>query len=250
MQSIAEVERPDRVALFLDVDGTLLDIAALPTSVIVPPSLIRSLSQAEKRLGGALALVSGRSVDDLDRLFDPLHLRASGVHGAQMRFEPGDPIRAAGDAQPLPRSLWDALIGLLEQFEGTIVENKRFSFAVHYRMAPRLGPRLRDALELLIAGFTPRIEIIDAHYAFELKSKGFDKGLAIERFLARPPFSGRAPIFIGDDTTDEAGFAAVVALGGAAYSVGTQRPGVSGVFSQPETVRTWLAEFANQGALS
>jgi trehalose 6-phosphate phosphatase len=161
MQSIAEVERPDRVALFLDVDGTLLDIAALPTSVIVPPSLIRSLSQAEKRLGGALALVSGRSVDDLDRLFDPLHLRASGVHGAQMRFEPGDPIRAAGDAQPLPRSLWDALIGLLEQFEGTIVENKRFSFAVHYRMAPRLGPRLRDALELLIAGFTPRIEIID-----------------------------------------------------------------------------------------
>ncbi len=239
----------DRTALFLDVDGTLLDLAAAPTAVVVPRGLVECIASIERALGGALALVSGRTIADLDQLFQPLHLRASGVHGAEIRYDPLTPVIVVEAAGALPARLWRSVNESLADFPGAFAEDKRFSFAVHYRAAPNCGAALREVLEQLVATEgNDEVEIIDANLAFEIKGRGFDKGSAINRFLARAPFAGRVPIFIGDDGTDEAGFAAVVRRHGAAYSVGQVRPGVGGVFSEPSMVRDWLARSAEQMA--
>ncbi len=234
------------VALFLDVDGTLLDLADWPGAVLIPPGLVAVLGRVERSLEGAMALISGRSVEELDRLFEPLRLRASGVHGAQLRFDPGKAPLAASGAVALPVSLWKSLSEVVRAFPGTFAENKRYSFAVHYRLAPEAEAPLRERIMKLVE---PRsdIQVMNAHYALELKAPGFDKGRAIEAFLATPPFRGRTPIFIGDDKTDEAGFALVSARGGYSYSVGRRRPGAIGAFAGPEAVRVWLADIANHG---
>ena len=124
------------VALFLDVDGTLLDIADRPDRVVVPAGLVDALARAERRLDGALALVTGREIAEIDRLFRPLKLRAAVVHGAELRFDPdAAPTPFPGTAE-LPASLWNGLTEALREFPGTFAENKRYSFAVHYRLAP------------------------------------------------------------------------------------------------------------------
>jgi trehalose 6-phosphate phosphatase len=217
----------------------------------VPKGLVTDIERIERALGGALALISGRTIADLDRLFRPLCLRASGVHGAETRYESSAASPTIEIAKILSRDLWLSLNATLSAFPGTLAENKRYSFAVHYRAAPALRPALRTALrEWLVAAGEPDLEIINAHFAFEIKGREFDKGSAIERFLALPPFRGRVPIFIGDDWTDEAGFAAVARSGGTAYSVGEARPHVSGVFSGPPRVREWLAQAAAEMAQS
>jgi trehalose 6-phosphate phosphatase len=236
---------PDQTALFLDVDGALLDLAASPTAVVVPRGLVECVADIERPLGGARALVSGRTLADLDHLFAPLRLRASGVHGAEIRFDPRTPVVVDAAAPALPSRLWRSLNESLADFPGAFAEDKRFSFAVHCRDAPDCGADLWDVLRRLVATEAiDEVEIIDASLAFEIKGRGFDKGSAINRFLERSPFAGRDPIFVGDDGTDEAGFAAVVQRHGVAYSVGQVRPGVSGVFSVPSMVRGWLASSA------
>jgi len=239
----------DAIALFLDVDGTLLDIAEGPDRVVTPPGLVAALAKAAARLDGALALISGRSLDELDRLFAPLRLRASAVHGAETRFDPEAPAIRSPGATELPSSLWTALTSTLQEFPGTFAENKRYSIAVHYRLAPAAEAALREAVTRLVEA-EPRIPIqmMNAHCAIELKAPGYDKGRAIAAFLAVPPFLGRTPVFIGDDETDEAGFAVVSARGGLAYSVGQRRPGAIGAFAHPGEVRDWLARFAEGGA--
>ncbi len=237
------------VALFLDVDGTLLDFAERPHEVVTPAGLVAALAKAERKLEGALALVSGRAIDDLDRLFEPLCLRASGVHGAQMRFDPGESAMPAPGAVELPASLWAALTRAVDAFPGAFAENKRFSFAVHYRLAQGLEKPLRETVMRLIDSRPQTaIEIVNAHYAFELRAPGFDKGKAIAAFLSCPRFRGRTPIFVGDDETDEAGFAVVSTRGGFAFSVGRPRPRARGTFARPSEVRQWLADFAESGA--
>ena len=151
------------VALFLDVDGTLLDFAERPHEVVTPAGLVAALAKAERKLEGALALVSGRAIDDLDRLFEPLRLRASGVHGAQMRFDPSEPATASPGAVELPASLWAALARAVGEFPGAFAENKRFSFAVHYRLAPSLEKPLRETVMRLINSQPQTaIEIVNA----------------------------------------------------------------------------------------
>lgn len=233
------------VALFLDVDGTLLDLAATPDAVSVPADLIATLARVESKLAGALALVSGRTIGDLDRLFDPLRLRASGVHGAQMRSQPDQPAQSVPDAVQLPPSLETSVRSAIRHFPGLLVENKGFSLTVHYRGNPQAAQWLRETLEELILA-TPSwgLELLNAHYAFELKPPSFNKGKSIALFLREAPFHGRRPMFIGDDTTDEAGFAEVAARGGCAYSIGECRPGAIGFFESPRMVREWLAAFA------
>jgi trehalose 6-phosphate phosphatase len=238
------------IALFLDVDGTLLDIARTPGEVVVPASLKSSLTAIEQRLEGALALVSGRAIAEIDELFAPLRLRASGVHGAEMRLAPNDLALSTPDARLLPDELWFALQTILRGFPGTFAENKRFSFAVHYREAPECAPRLRAALEDLTASAAWNgTKILAAHFAYELKAPAFDKGKAIAMFMNHAPFRGRIPMFVGDDVTDEAGFATVSALGGVAYSVGQRRPWTSEAFSSPGDVRDWLSALANTEAV-
>lgn len=235
-------------ALFLDVDGTLLDLAERPSAVSTPTGLIRSLTKAERKLQGALALVSGRRIEELDRLFAPLRLRASGVHGAEVRVHPDRQPTSAPEAAALPLSLWTDLTEALREFPGTFAENKVFSFAIHYRLAPDAEAPLRQLLTRLVESERrASIEVVRAHCALELKARGFDKGSAIESFLLGHPFLGRTPIFIGDDATDEAGFAVVASRGGYAYSVGRRRPGTLGAFDEPRAVRDWLAGFAEHG---
>jgi trehalose 6-phosphate phosphatase len=235
----------DRIALFLDVDGTLLDLAERPEAVTVPDGLVETVAGARDRAGGALALVSGRPIADIDRLFAPLRLSAAGVHGAELRLDPNsEPAPVPGIAE-MPPALTNAVNDVLGEFPGTFVEDKRFSLAVHYRQAPDLGGPLRARLSDLVQPFRKTgIAMLDAHCAFELKSSGFDKGKAVEAFLSEPPFRERKPIFIGDDDTDEAGFAVVSARGGCAYSVGRRRPGVVATFANPSEVRGCLAAFA------
>jgi trehalose 6-phosphate phosphatase len=235
------------LALFLDVDGTLIDLAERPDLVVTPAGLVATLKNAERKLAGALALISGRTIEDLDRLFEPLRLRASGVHGAEMRFDPGGLTTSTLAPTELPPSLAKTLIRALEAFPGVFVENKRFSISVHYRLAPAAERPVRETVMRLIDSLRPPVEVMNAHCAIELKSPGFDKGGAIAGFLSTPPFRGRTPVFVGDDATDEDGFAVVAARGGCAYSVGRQLSGAMGVFSEPSAVRDWLAEFAGRG---
>jgi trehalose 6-phosphate phosphatase len=236
--------------LFLDVDGTLIDLASSPRDVIVPIGLVDDIARLQRNLSGAIALVSGRTIADLDDLFAPLRISASGVHGAEMRYDPSEPKPTIESATHLSPSLWTSLNEALVAFPGTFAENKRFSFAIHYRAAPTVGPMLLKTLTELVSARGGGVQIIEAHFAFEIKGGDFDKGSAVEKFLMRPPFKGRVPIFVGDDWTDESGFAAVARSGGAAYSVGQVRPFVSGVFADPREVREWLKHSAEEAAIS
>jgi trehalose 6-phosphate phosphatase len=235
----------EALALFLDVDGTLIDLAARPGDVVVPAGLVETLAKVERKLAGALAFVSGRVIADLDRLFKPLRLRASGVHGAEMRFDPGRRVESTAASTELPRSLRTALTRAIAAFPGAFVEDKRFSLVVHYRLATSAEGPLREAVTRIIdAAKTTAVEVIDGHCAIELKAPGFDKGGAIAAFLSTAAFRDRTPVFVGDDASDESGFALVAARGGYAYSVGRRRWGTIGVFPEPKAVRDWLAEFA------
>jgi trehalose 6-phosphate phosphatase len=233
---------PGTIGLFLDVDGTLLDIAPRPEAVEVKPSLLEDLAAAERVLGGALALVSGRPIAELDRLFTPVRLAASGIHGAELRHRPNGPIAVLASGR-LGDDAWEQLRRLLVEFPGSYAENKGASFAVHYPEPGTDTARLRDALTRLmdrIAEPGRPLKLIAGHAVFELQLDGFDKGLAIKRFMTDPPFRGRRPVFIGDDEIDRAGFDMALALGGLAFSVGIEPPGLSGRFSGPDAVRDWL----------
>jgi trehalose 6-phosphate phosphatase len=232
-------------ALFLDVDGTLVEFADRPDAVFAPASLVETLARVEARLGGALALVSGRRIEELDRLFQPLRLRASGVHGIEFRLEPGEAPQLWSQPPDLPPRLVAEIAELTNGFSGVLIEHKGYSLAVHFRRSPALGATLRDALRVLMERDESRgVELLDAHLAFEIKPKGFDKGGAIRRFLDYETFRGRRPVFIGDDLTDEAGFAVARACGGRAYSVAGPRAGALCAFAGPAEVRAWLSEFA------
>jgi trehalose 6-phosphate phosphatase len=232
------------IALFLDVDGTLLDLAPHPAAVQVPADLIGTLAAAERRLEGALALISGRPIVALDRLLAPLRLRASGIHGAEIRCTP-EGVRPMPTEWRIPPEVWPDLVRLLARFPGTFAENKHASFAVHYRAARCSADELGAALARLVAGFAVfELELTAGHLVFEIRRPGFDKGKAIEMFMVKAPFRGRRPVFIADDAMDRAGFDAVLARGGHAYSVGRELPGLSGCFAEPAAVRAWLGRLS------
>jgi trehalose 6-phosphate phosphatase len=243
-QRMPETLNPGTIGLFLDVDGTLLDIAPRPEAVEVTADLLRDLAAAQTAVDGALALVSGRTIADLDGLFTPLRLPASGVHGAELRRRPEGPVILLAEGR-LGDETWNALSRLLAEFPGSWAENKGVSFAVHYPGSDidRLEEALRSLMGRITTPHEP-LQLIAGHAVFELQLRGFDKGRAIRRFMKQAPFLGRRPVFIGDDKIDRAGFETAVRLGGLAYSVGIEMPGVSGKFANPDAVRAWLHELA------
>jgi trehalose 6-phosphate phosphatase len=210
----------DRIALFLDLDGTLIEIAPRPGDVVVPPDLLSLLDRLHAGTGGALAVVSGRPLADIDRLLAPLHLPAAGTHGAELREAAGAPVHLAGQA--LPGELRDRLSSIAKelqvQWHGVVVEDKTSAMAIHYRLAPEAEPALHTALDRLDLG--DPWEILAGHCVYEIRARDRNKGAAVRTLSRAARFAGRQPVFVGDDRTDFDGIGAAVALGGHGIAVG------------------------------
>jgi len=234
-------------ALLLDVDGTILDLAATPRKVRVPPSLRLAMTRLTELSDGAVALVSGRSLNDLDLLFAPLQLPAVGGHGAEFRpFAGGE--RDIRRHVPLDPALKRRLALVAEIGPGVLIEDKDYSVALHYRLAPELEGAIKTAVAKICAeNPSAPIETLSGKFVLEIKQSGFNKGTGVRELMRYPPFADRRPIFIGDDVTDESVFEIIAEFDGLAFSVGRMVAGVNGHFDRPESVRGWLAQVAGCG---
>jgi trehalose 6-phosphate phosphatase len=201
-------------AYFLDVDGTLLDIKPHPDDVIADPELCKLLVALRDKAGGALALVSGRTLSDIDRIFSPFIFPAAGTHGATIRFEDGSLLNTSGDALRTASRVLEAFVA---QHSGLLFEDKGPALTVHFRQNPELRMEVLALLAECAAG--KDLVVLEGKMVAELKLTQFNKGTAVQAFMAQPQFKGRRPVFIGDDVTDEYGFDAVNRLKGFAIRV-------------------------------
>jgi len=235
-----------KCAILLDIDGTILDLAPSPQQVWVPTGLRQTLARLDKLTGSALALVSGRSLHDIDLIFSPLQLAAIGGHGAELRAVPSaEPVMRA---KPLSAALKRQLAGIAELGPGILAEDKGYSLALHFRLAPEKADAVRAAVDKICAALPPdAVEILPGKLVVEIKPTGVTKANAVCELMNCAPFAKRYPIFIGDDTTDEPVFGVISQFGGLGFSVGRVVPNVNGHFEKPESVRAWLARIAKQG---
>jgi trehalose 6-phosphate phosphatase len=224
--------------LFLDVDGTLIELTDSPLETHADSGLKTLLGDVAERLGGAVALVSGRSIAYLDALFAPLRLPAAGLHGVERRKASGA-IQGASFVDTQLSDARTALTALVMAHPGTLLEDKGRTVAVHFRMAPRAEAAVRDAVSASAALLGNNYHILGGNMMLEIKPRGFSKGSAIKAFMLEPPFSGRKPVFVGDDLTDQDGFKAVEDEGGISIAVGDR---VRGQFHMDNAaaVRRWL----------
>lgn len=218
MSPDAVIDNNARWALFLDVDGTLLEIAQTPQEVRVSEDLKRLLSELCAALDGALALVSGRTLENLDALFAPLRFCAAGLHG----FERRDALGCVQQPAHAPQQL-DGARARLQRFiaahDGLLLEDKGHGLALHFRRAPYLAAEAADAASAALAQLGPAFVLQRGKCVFEIRPRSHDKGTAIAQFMRESPFRARTPVFLGDDLTDESGFAAVNALGGVSVRI-------------------------------
>ncbi|HEX2112908.1 MAG TPA: trehalose-phosphatase [Alphaproteobacteria bacterium] len=235
---------PENVALFLDVDGTLLDIAPVPEAVKVPDGLGPALSVLHRSLNGALAIVSGRPIKQIDQLFKPLVLPASGEHGFEIRRIPHEKVERFQPPTAL-NLLRPSVTELARRMPGLIPEFKTSTIALHYRQVPQQANALREAIEMLLQD-SPEFSVQTGKMVFEIKPRDVDKGRAISQLMMAPPFANRIPVFVGDDDTDEHGFAAVRKAGGRAIRVGAAHPAADTALPSPAHVRAWLMRLAEQ----
>lgn len=230
------------VAILLDVDGTVLDIAPTPGAVMVPVELMRVLARLSTAMCGALAFVSGRLIADLDGIFAPLRLPCVGAHGAEVRLPDGSVMQFATTLAP---DLVARLASLARAHAGVLVEDKGYSVAIHYRLAPELGPTILSEVRRIRAEFPDQaLELLPGKSVVEVKRPKFDKGTGVRALMAHEPFAERRPIFIGDDVTDEPCFEVVKDYGGVGLSVGRDIAGALGRFERPADVRRWLRRVA------
>ncbi|MFN4121161.1 trehalose-phosphatase [Acidovorax sp.] len=230
-------------ALFLDFDGTLTEMAPRPEAVRIASGLVPTLHALHHHLDGALAIVTGRREMDIDTFLAPLRLPLASEHGAQYRLGEG-PARPAIQPPDLAPVL-HAAQALAAQHPGLVVEPKRASVALHYRLAPHLEELCHDALLYVIQGLEG-VELLRGKCVFEIKPRGIHKGQAIIDFMTQPPFAGRMPVFVGDDVTDEAGFAAVQSLGGWGIKVGEGPTAAQHRCMTPAALRGWLSSARTQ----
>jgi trehalose 6-phosphate phosphatase len=235
--STVRAPAPDsRWALFLDIDGTLLDIAPSPEQVHVPKTLVHTLAQASAWLGGALAIVSGRPFAQIDKLFAPLHLPGGAGHGASLRMPDGN-MESASATLAVPADWRTLLHNAAKQWPGIVVEDKPHCVAVHYRSAPEHEKDVKDLVTRLAAKDAKSFEVLPARMAFEIRNRALTKAVAVRSLMTHAPFKGRVPVFVGDDVTDHDGFQAVEEKGGIPLDVGVAFGG------QPAAVRAWLERF-------
>ena len=234
MQRLPSVTRD--TALFLDFDGTLAELAPRPELVHVAQGLIPCLAALYEMLGGALAIISGRRLDDLDRFLHPLILPAAGEHGAEQRLPDGQLLRLA---RPDLSAVLARAEALAQTHAGLQVEPKSASVALHYRHAPELETLCRQELTTAMAP-TAGLELLQGKCVLEVKAAHVNKGLALQSFMRDPPYARRVPLFAGDDVTDEAGFAMAQALGGVGLKVGDGPSVASHRCDSPQALRSWL----------
>src|ERR1700684_2779380 len=240
----------DQIAVLLDIDGTLLDLAPTPREVWVPPGLAETLGRLQEKTSGALALVSGRSLHDIDLIFCPQQFAAVGGHGAEMRISI-DREAVATHAPPMDKELKRRLAAIAKLSPGILLEDKVYSLALHYRLAPHAEKAIYAAVSLIRADLpNAPIEVLPGKCVCEIKHSGFNKASGVIELMTHQPFKGRHPIFIGDAVTDETVFAIMPDLGGLAFSVGRHAQGVAGHFDEPRDVRQWLARLIEDEATS
>ncbi|WP_213772122.1 trehalose-phosphatase [Bradyrhizobium sp. dw_78] len=246
--SRGRLPRLSETALLLDIDGTLLDLAPTPREVWVPPGLAKTLNGLLERTSGALAFVSGRSLNDIDLIFAPDQFPAVGGHGAEMRLS-ADGEAVASHAPPMDKELKRRLAAIAKLSPGILLEDKGYSLALHYRLAPHAEKAIYEAVALIRADLpNAPIEVLPGKSVCEIKHSGFNKASGVLELMKHAPFKGRRPLFIGDDVTDESVFAIMPELNGFAFSVGRHAQGVTGHFDQPGDVRTWLAHLLDAEA--
>ena len=206
-------------ALFLDVDGTLLEIAETPQGVHVPASLKQLLDEVRWRVDGALALVSGRSLANMDQLFSPLRFIASGVHGCERRTADGHVLRPEVDAATIAR-VRSQLAEFVRRHEGLLLEDKHYAVAMHFRRAPEMRGEVYRVMKEALLQLGPTFSFQEGKSVLELRPNAWTKGSSITSFMQEAPFIGRTPVFIGDDVTDEDAFEVVNAMSGVSIRVG------------------------------
>ena len=234
-------QRLDQYAILLDIDGTLLDLAPTPREVWVPPGLVTTLNRLLEKTSGALALVSGRSLNDIDLIFAPDLFPAVGGHGAEMRLTT-DSETVSTRAPAMDKELKRRLAAIAKLSPGILLEDKGYSLALHYRLAPHAEQAIYQAVSLIRADLPEApIEVMPGKCVCEIKQTGFSKASGVVELMRHNPFKGRRPVFIGDDITDESVFAIMPDFGGLAFSVGRRATGVADHFDEPREVREWLA---------
>lgn len=234
---------PDRWALFLDIDGTLIDLALTPDLVIVPQELPAQVMLLSQRLGGALALVTGRALADADNLFHPLQLPAAGLHGAEVRLDGKLLLRESG---PEFDALKQALAAKAAAYPGVLIEDKGAAVAAHFRLAPQFEAQMQALMSTCAEQAGPDWALQFGKMVIELRPAGANKGNALERFLKSESFGNRLPVAIGDDLTDEAMFAIANSRGGLSFRVGLEegQTCASGRLPSPASVRDLVARLA------
>lgn len=246
IESIRQTLEPGRTCLFLDFDGTLLDLAETPDAIAIDAGLPDLLARTSAALDGALALVSGRPIDELDLRLAPLRLPAAGIHGFERRDSCGVLHRA-----PPRRGALDAVRHRFVQFIAGeprfVLEDKGEAIALHYRRAPERAAAVRDFVEQVVDALPPGFALQPGDMVVEVKSQLFSKGLAVQAFMREAPFAGRRPVVIGDDFTDVDAFRVAEFLGGLSIAVGDRIRGRERL-SDPAMVRTLLEQLASAPA--
>ncbi|MHB8813904.1 MAG: trehalose-phosphatase [Steroidobacteraceae bacterium] len=231
------------IALFLDVDGTLLELAATPQAVLVSDGLRERLRALSRASGGAVALVSGRAVTDLDALFAPLTLPSAGLHGFEHRGASGAYRRLQPPSTAALEAARGAMLHLARRHEGLLMEDKQFALALHYRGAPHLEGIVAKAMEEVAAPLAGELELQRGKMLVELRPAGATKAEAVAAFLQEAPFAGRLPVFLGDDLTDEPAFELVNRLDGVSVVVGGTRPSAAQArLPDVSAVHGWLEQ--------
>lgn len=233
-------------AYFFDIDGTLVDIAPTPWEVRLERELIEVILRLHDATGGALALISGRSIADIDSILHGARLPVAGQHGVERRDSNHRISRHEFPAEKLAAAR-KRLREAVARHPGFLLEDKGLSLALHYRTSPALGSFAHRLMRTVQTEIGPDYTVLTGKRIVELKPSGKDKGQAVSEFMAEEPFKGRVPVFIGDDTTDEYGFAVVNSLGGHSIKVGGGRSAARWRVADVVAVRSWLARSAEIG---